>query len=131
MAGFRSDALHLLPLLAASSLVLASLAAAAEPSGGVIPSAHAENSLLSSPADGPPPTAWGVEARAIDGSSEPNPYQQAIDLGANVVLVGNYTVVNGEDILLMARMIDAETQQVLATAEDVVKDVEIPVRPGW
>ena len=70
-------------------------------------------------------------ARAVDSTAEVNPYRQAIDLGANVVLVGNFTVVDGEDILLMARMIDAETQQVLATAEAIVSDVEIPSRSGW
>mgnify|MGYP001816903451 CR=1 FL=1 len=70
-------------------------------------------------------------ARAVSSGQTPNLYQQAIDLGANVVIVGNFTVVEGEDVLLMARAIDAETQQVLATSEDLVRDVEVPVRPGW
>ena len=70
-------------------------------------------------------------ARAISSGQTPNVYQQAIDLGANVVIVGNFTVVEGEDVLLMARAIDAETQQVLATSEEVVGSVEVPVRPGW
>ena len=70
-------------------------------------------------------------ARAISSGPAPNVYQQAIDLGANVVIVGNFTVVEGQDVLLMARAIDAETQQVLATAEEIVSNVEVPVRPGW
>ena len=70
-------------------------------------------------------------ARAVSSGQTPNVYQQALDLGANVVIVGNFTVVEGEDILLMVRAIDAETQQVLATSEEIVSDVEVPVRPGW
>lgn len=34
----------------------------------IIPSAHANQSLLESPLDGPAATAWGMEARQIDGT---------------------------------------------------------------
>lgn len=53
-------------------------------------------------------------------------YPEAESLGANAVLVGNYFVDGDEAVLLMARLVDVKTNEILATAEETIKKVELP-----
>jgi TolB-like protein len=47
---------------------------------------------------------------------------RALQRGATAVLVGNYLAIGDEGVLLMARLVDAKTNQVLATAEQTIED---------
>jgi peroxidase len=61
---------RLAALLAGGLFAALPLATATAADDEIVPSVHAPDSLLESESftAGPPPTAWGVEARAIDGS---------------------------------------------------------------
>ena len=62
-----------------------------------------------------------------DGPEESiEPYPEARILGANAVLVGNYAVQGDDGILVLARLVDAGTNEILATAEETIDDVELP-----
>jgi len=55
-----------------------------------------------------------------DGSARPlNRFERALQVGANAVLLGNFAM-DGEKILVMARVVDARNHNVLAAVEGYV-----------
>ena len=67
-----------------------------------------------------------LRSEVSDASQVSSPFAEAERLGANAVLVGNYTVTGKRDLLVMARLVDVETNQILAAAEGTVYGVEVP-----
>jgi len=56
----------------------------------------------------------------------PTPYPEAESLGANAVLVGNYFVDGDKSVVVMARLVDVRTNEILATAEETISRVDLP-----
>ena len=58
--------------------------------------------------------------------TDENSYPDARRLGATVVLDGNYAVIKTTEILLLARLVDAKSHEILATAENMIRSADLP-----
>ena len=55
-----------------------------------------------------------------------DPYPEARLLDANAVVVGNYFVEGDDNVLIMARLVDTRTNEILATGEETIENVLVP-----